>query len=392
MKGGIYIIDIKYKKIYEAFINHYKEKHVNPWHEITEEELNQIYNNIIANYNIDDDYSFNYLMNVIIKKLSGILDAHTQYEDVQRIPMNFKIFENEVLVNYPKELKGASLLSINGISIIEVIKELDSVITYGTEGKKKYETEKALFNKKKLFGIPLFRNSDELIMNLKTIEGRIITKKFTKEEEYSKDEMFDDLEYRYGRPGTYKFENGKLIITHSSVQNRFKENIENMINELNKINLSEIDTIIVDIRGNIGGNSAHNKPLIEFLKNSNKNILCLTDYRVFSGGRYALLDLIKLGATTIGTEISTPLNCYGNNEWIGYNNHWFSSSSSFLAPNIGWSVSSKEEYLSKATEEKVTPVFFKPDIYIEQSKEDYLNGVDTILNYALSYNKNNSKK
>ncbi|MDD3453014.1 MAG: hypothetical protein PHN42_01885 [Bacilli bacterium] len=386
------MIDIKYKEMYDAFINHYKNKHVNPWHEISEEDLNQIYNSIIYNYNIDNDYSFNYLMNVVIKQLSGILDAHTQYEDVQRISINFRIIDNEVLVNYPNQLRGSILLSINGVNISEVVKELDSVITYGTEGKKKYETEKALFNKKILFGIPLFRNSNSLIMKFKTIDGNIIIKEFKKNEKYSSDEMFDDIEYRYGNPGTYKIENGKLIINHSSVQNRYKENIENMINELNQLDLSEIDTIIVDIRGNTGGNSAHNKPLMEFIKNSNKKILCLTDYRVFSGGRYALLDLVRLGATTIGSEISTPLNCYGNSDWLEYNNHWFSSSSWFLAPNIGWGASSKEEYISEVNEEIVTPVFFKPDFYIEQNKEDYINEIDTILNCVLTYDRILSKK
>ena len=371
--------------MYDTFINHYKDKHVNPWHEISEDELNNIYNTIVSNQDITDDYSFNYLMNFIIKKLSGILDAHTQYNDIQRIPMNFKIFDNEVVANYPGDLKGATLISINGIDINTIIKELDNVITYGTEGKKKYETENSLFNKKKLFGIPLLRNANTLTMNFITIDGNIITKEFKKEEHYLENEMFDQLEYQYGKPGTYCINNNKLIITHSSVQNRFKENIESMINELSKINLSEIDTIIVDIRGNTGGNSAHNKPLMEFLKSSNKRILCLTDYRVFSGGRYALLDLIRLGATTIGTEISTPLNCYGNCDWLEYKGHWFSSSYCFLAPNFGWSASSKEEYSSEVTNKLITPVFFKPDIFVEQSKEDYMLGIDTILEYAKNY-------
>ena len=379
------MISPKYKEMYDVFINHYKDKHVNPWHEISEEELNNIYNNIVFNQDIVDDYSFNYLMNVIIKKLSGILDAHTQYSDIQRIPMNFKIFDNEVLVNYPDNLKGASLISINGIDINTIIEELDNVITYGTEGKKKYETEKALFNKKKLFGIPLLRNTDTLTMNFITTNDNMITREFKKEENYPENEMFNQLEYKYGKPGTYCINDNKLIITHSSVQNRFKENIEGMINDLNKLDLSEIDEIIVDIRGNTGGNSAHNKPLMEFLKKSNKRLICLTDYRVFSGGRYALLNLINLGATTIGTGISTPLNCYGNSNWLEYKNHWFSSSESFLAPNFGWSASTKEEYSSEVTNELITPVFFKPDIYVEQSKEDYIAGVDTILEYALNH-------
>lgn len=46
--------------------------------------------------------------------------------------------------------------------------------------------------------------------------------------------------------------------------------------------LSNIDTIIIDIRGNTGGNAALNKILIDFLKdNSDKLLICLTDYRVF---------------------------------------------------------------------------------------------------------------
>lgn len=142
------MISTKYKEIYDVFINHYKIKHVDPGHEITEDELNSIFNKIISTQNINDDYSFNYLMNYIIKKLSGILDAHTQYEDVQIIPMNFKLFDNEVIVNYPNNLKGANLISINGIDMNIIIKELDNIITYGTEGKRKYEIEQALFNKK----------------------------------------------------------------------------------------------------------------------------------------------------------------------------------------------------------------------------------------------------
>lgn len=386
------MISPKYKEMYDVFINHYKDKHVNPWHEISEEELNNIYNNIVSNQDIDDDYSFNYLMNFIIKKLSGILDAHTQYEDIQKIPMNFKMFNNEVVVNYPENLKGSTLVSINGIDINTIISELDSVITYGTEGKRKYETEKALFNKKKLFGIPLLRNAETLVMNIKKIDDNVISKEFKKEEKYSEEEMFNQLEYQYGKPGTYCLDNGKLIITHSSVQKRFKDNIESMIDELNKLDLSEIDTVIVDIRGNTGGYSAYNKPLMDFLKNSNKKIICLTDYRIFSGGRYALLDLVRLGATTIGTEISTPLNCYGNSDWIEYDKHWFSSSSCFLAPNFGWSASTKEEYTSEITNELITPVFFKPDIYVEQSKEDYIVGVDTVLEYAINYEKSMHKQ
>lgn len=384
------MITLEYKNMYDAFINHYKEKCVNPWHEISEEELNKIYDGIVTTQNIDDDYSFKYLMNFVIKKLSGKSDAHTVYDDIDCIPMNFKIFNDEVLVNFPEHLKGSKLLAINGIDINVILKEIDNVITYGTEGKKVFETEKALFNKKLLFGLSLLRNVDILSMKFIDLEDNEFEKTFVKNEKYSSDQMWDRLKYLHDNPGTYEIKDNKLIISHTSVQNRYKETIESMVEKLRKLDLESIDTIVVDIRGNTGGNSANNKSLMDFLKNSGKRIICLTDYKVFSGGRYALLDLVKLGATTIGTEIGTPLNCYGNCDWIEYNKHYFSSSSWYLAPNIGWSASSQEEYASEVTEEILKPVYFKPDIEIEQTKEDYINGIDTVLSYT--FEMLNSKK
>lgn len=378
------MISIKYKEMYDVFINHYKNKHVNPWHEISESELDKLYNNIVSNQDINDDYSFNYLMNVILKRLSGEVDAHSKYDDVKMIPMNFRIFGEDVIINYPDNLKGYELISINGLDIKDVLNQLDDVITYGTEGKRIYELEKALFNKKKMFGIPMFRGADSLVMSFKKTDGRIITREFKKDEEYSEEEMFNWDIFAYGNVGTYGVKDKKLIINYSSVQNKFKSNIENMMSEISKLDLSEIDTIIVDIRGNTGGNSGLNKPLIDFIIKSKKGIICLTDYRVFSSGKSLLVDLIKLGAITIGTGISTPLNCYGNSDWIKYNGYRFSSSSCFFAPNYEWSASSKEEYKSEVRDEFITPVIFMPDVYIEQSKEDYLNGIDNVLEYALS--------
>lgn len=378
------MISIKYKEMYDVFINHYKNKHVNPWHEISESELDKLYNNIVSNQDINDDYSFNYLMNVILKRLSGEVDAHSKYDDVKMIPMNFRIFGEDVIINYPDNLKGYELISINGYDIKDVLDQLDDVITYGTEEKRIYELEKALFNKKKMFGIPMFRGAASLVMSFKKTDGRIITREFKKDEEYSEEEMFDWDIFAYGNVGTYGVKDKKLIINYSSVQNKFKSNIENMMSEISKLDLSEIDTIIVDIRGNTGGNSGLNKPLIDFIIKSKKGIICLTDYRVFSSGKSLLVDLIKLGAITIGTGISTPLNCYGNSDWIEYNGYRFSSSSCFFAPNYEWSASSKEEYKSEVRDEFITPVIFMPDVYIEQSKEDYLNGIDNVLEYALS--------
>jgi len=111
------MITLKYKKI-----------HINPWHEINEEELNTM--------NINNDYNFKYFMDYIIKRLNGKSDAHTKLNIMSALPINFRIFDNEIIVIYPEEIKGNILLSINGINIETIVNEIDNIISYGTEVKK----------------------------------------------------------------------------------------------------------------------------------------------------------------------------------------------------------------------------------------------------------------
>lgn len=385
------MISTKYKNIYESFINHYKNVHVNPWHEISEEELNNIYNNLIKSMDVTDDYTFNYLMNYIIKKLSGLTDAHTGYDDWCFIPLLFRVFDNDVYISFPEELKGSKVITINDIPIENILKELENITTYGTEGQKIHQYEKSLFNAKKLFGLPSLRESSSLTFEI-----------------CKKDEFIERITYekkgKYERPpfngywdknATYEIKGNSLIYNHFTVQNQFKEKIEESISHLEKEDLSNVSKFIIDLRGNTGGNSALNKPLMAFLeKHQDKTLIVLTDYRIFSGGRYALIDLIKLGAVSIGTEIGTPLNCYGNSNWINVDGYAFASSESYLSPGIEKSVfaHTKEDFKNNITEEDLIPNIFKPDIYVEEKVEDFLNGNDSIMNEALNYQPANRLK
>ncbi len=385
------MISAKYKKIYEEFINKYKEIHINPWHEITEEELNKIVSELISKMEINDIYGFKYFIDYIIKRLSGKSDAHTKSAIEFPLPINFKIFNNDVLINYPNELKTGKLISINDVSIEKIIEELDSVITYGTEGKRRYELEKYLFNSIILFGLPSLRKCDKLTFKILTFDGKEITRTFKKDEEYK--DNFDYDKYLYGDNATFRIEDDVLIYNHSSVQPKFKQQIETAVNNMRKLDLINIDKIIIDLRGNTGGNSAFNKILMDFLcEHKDKELIALTDYRVFSAGRYALMDLIKLGAVTIGEEISTPINCFGNSHWINIDNYNFSISECYFHPVYDIGIKSKEEFNSKVTEDILKPYIYRPDIVVEQTEEDYIYGVDTILNYAIKYSNQKQRK
>lgn len=385
------MISIKYQNIYNQFIQNYKKIHIDPYHEISEDEIASIYNELVNSMDITDDYNFYYFVNYIIKRLNGKSDAHTKLDMVSIMPINFKLFDDAVIVNYPEELKGASLKAINGVDIIQILNEMDNILTYGTPGKKRFEIEKGLFNRYTMFSLPSLRNSEELSYEFETLDGHIITKKFDRKINELDGKTFDYDKFLYGNPATYKIIGDILVYRHSSVQSKFEGKIKESIDILEKKDLSHILTIIIDLRGNTGGDSGLNKFIIDFLKNHvDKKLLCLTDYRVFSAGRYALGDLIKLGAVTIGEEISTPINCFGNSNWVLFDKYSFSISGCYFNPFINYFARSKEDFAETKTDELLKPVIFKPDVYIKQSKEDFIKNKDTVLNYALNFGKEKS--
>lgn len=380
------MVSIKYQKIYNQFIENYKQIHLAPWHEINEDELKKIYINLVNTMNITDMYTFKYFMDYIIKRLNGKSDAHTKLDMVSTFPINFKIFDDEIIVNYPEVLKGASLKTIDDISILQIVGEIEDVISYGTDGKRRFEIEKALFNRYTMFSLPSFRGKQELSYTFITPNGDTIIKTFKKNEKDQDGQLFDYDEYLYGNNATYKIIDNILIYNHSSVQSQFEGKIKAAIEKLIKEDLTHINTIIIDIRGNTGGNSGLNSLLINFLKkHPDKKLLCLTDYRVFSAGRYALGDLIELGATTIGSEISTPINCFGNNNWINIDGYNFVISEKYFNPFLKYSANNKEQFSKDKSTELLAPYIFKPDIYIEETKQDFIEGKDTVLNFALKH-------
>lgn len=385
------MISTKYKNIYETFIEQYEKIHVNPWHKITKKELNNVVNELIIKMNVNDIYSFKYFIDYIIKRLSGASDAHTKSAIEYPLPINFKIFSENVLVNYPENLKKSKLVSINEVKIEKILDELEDVITYGTEGKRRSELEKYLFNSIILFGLPSLRKYEELTFKILTLDGKEITRTFKKDEEYK--DNFDYDRFLYGDNATFRIEEDALIYNHSSVQSKFKKQIEIAINNMKKLDLTIINRIIIDLRGNTGGDAAVNQILIDFLtEHKDKTLITLTDYRVFSAGRYALRDLINLGSITIGEKIGTPINCYGNSNWINIDNIRFSISERYFHPLYNIGIKSKEEFKSKITEEILNPCIFKPDILVEETAEDYVLGIDAILEYAKKYNMQNQRK
>ena len=382
------MISDKYKKMYNKFKENYMEYHINPWHEISENDLDSIYDYLINNMDIVDDYMFDYFINYIIKRLSGVLDAHTEFgmKTKDFLPIRFKFTENELLVLEPSELFGCKLTQVNDIYINKIIEELEEVITYGTKGWRLNKLERALYIKRKLFSIPSLRGKNEVIFKLENLDGNKLEKL------YYKDKVYNQIE-EVNKNATYEIKNNALIINHSSVKISEEEKIIEMLKKIRNENLSNINKIIIDLRGNTGGNSRLNKYLVDFLNNQiNKDLIVLTDYRIFSGGSFALVDLINIGATTIGEGIGTPINAYGSGgiSWID-DAYMFRISGGFCLYNENRSslicIKDREEFKQYVTEEKQVPIIFIPDIIVHQTKDDFIKKHDVVLEKALNMSK-----
>ncbi len=378
----------KYNNTFNEFITKYEEIHVNPWHCISKEEFMKKKDELLTTMDVTDVYSFTYFIKYLIKVLCGTSDAHTIFDMSSNLPINFKIINNEVLINYPDDLKGCTLISINDIDIKIILNELDKVVSYGTEGKRLFELEKALFNELLLFSIPKFRNVNELAFKMKNPNNETITMIFKKNDQYQ--DTFNMKEYLYGNNnGTFKIVNDTLIYNHRNLQQENESTIKESIEELNKLDLTNVNKIIIDLRGNLGGNSALNKPLMNFLSNhKDKQLITLTDRRIFSAGRYALFDLINLGSITIGEGIGTPLNCYGNSSRFTLNQYYtFVVSEMYFDPTRQIEIKTKEDF-EKLDKSILEDTIFKPDYFVTQTKEDFISGKDTILEFALNLEPN----
>lgn len=373
-----------YQNALKEFISEYERLHINPWHNISKKELENICKELISKYEIDDGHKFNYFMNYIIKRLSGVNDTHTKFRMRTTIlPFNYRIFGEEVVVNYPDGLKGSTLESINEVSISKILNELDDVITYGTLERKRYELEKSLFDMSLLFSLPSLRESVELTFEFKTIDGEIEKRTIDKKDVMTSDDQFDIEEYYYGDTGTYEIKEETLIYRHCSVQNEYKSIIEESVREISGLDYSKINKIIIDLRGNIGGNSGLNKSLLDFLsEHKDKKLVVLTDYRISSSGSLALYDLIKLGCVTVGEGIGTPFNSYGEQVWLDIGKYRFAVSTSYYIPSMDMKISNKEN-IEKIDSEVFKPMIFKPDYYVESTKEDFINNKDKVLEFAL---------
>lgn len=148
-----------------------------------------------------------------------------------------------------------------------------------------------------------------------------------------------------------------------------------LFTDLDKILDLNPKKIIVDLRNNQGGNSSLFDPISKILRayiNKKKpQVFCLINRRVFSSGVLNTHEMkYKLGALLVGQPTGQGVNHYGEVK-------------TFKLPNTKIEVQYSSKFF-KLIEDNATTI--KPDILIEPTIDDYMNGKDPVLNYCLTQN------
>lgn len=355
----------------------------------SKKELNNFINTFLKNNKINDDYDFFYFMNCIIKYMSGHIDAHTRLimsNNNNAYPLSIQYINNKLYVTRCSEEKYSysELLEINNVSISKITEELEKCTSYGTTNWFFNRLHSDLNDKNILLSLPSIKNNAKYI-EYKTSKGIIkyeINKDYSKELTIIRKEDFKQ----------FQIKDNILIFKYPKCTNKFIPDIKKIKNLIHDNN---INIFILDLRGNSGGKSSLIEPLIKYLKHTRLKLVTLVNKSVFSSGRMAAINMLKIGSKIVGQGIGTPINCFG---YIFGNGELPNTKFTFNFSRVYWYEDKKRHIIkgiyTKNKLHKFPKSFFEPkyleiDYYINLTIDDYKSEKDVMLEKCCDWIKNN---
>lgn len=331
------------------------------------------------------DLEFKYHLATIVAKLG---DQHTYIPFFKTLFWKLKYIDDKLYIIHDFRNKNSTntykyIKSINGILVNEIIKSFISMVPTDIYQWKLATMQDMILSKDFLKSINIIKN-DEYIIELN--DGTIID--INEELKKEGSNLLKAFDFN-------KITEETFYIKYGSCNSPTPNRIENFFEEVQKtIDNNNFKNIIVDLRGNFGGNSKYFTDFSNFLDKKYKdlNYYTLIDESVFSSGSWALNDMIELGSILIGntpgaykdafgeiksTELpNSKIKCICSIKYWKYENGKFNE---YKKDNIN----EVKEYLYE---------FYEPDIMIKPTIDDYKENNDVALNTALDYIKKKKHK
>lgn len=361
-----------------------KETHIDVYINNDDGKINQIINDVLKDKKINSKYDLYYYVNLIIKKIFDKTDSHTKMifkDSSATLPVRLKWINNKVYIIRTdfdnQDLMYGKVLKINDIEVNLLIEEIKNMTAYSTEEFLRMPIEVTLRTVEKLKTLPsIDSNADEYKFEILKDNNLIKRNLKSNGNELLK---INNMSKNY----MYNIIDDKIQIIYNACKQDYDGQMNDFVKEIDEVsNINNINKFIVDIRGNTGGNSNVIKILIDFLKD--KEVVTLVDEFVFSGGRFALIDLQTIGSKTVGTGIGTSINCFGNIEVIEYDDFLIPVSKKYFYYDDGMKEVTTKSELEKLDKKYFEPIIFKPDYYSENTIDDLKNNYDRQLDTAIN--------
>lgn len=376
--------------LYDTII---EQNHFNS--DMTKEDLNKIKNKIINKINDISDYEFGYELR---KLAASKHDTHTKVYgkpslqekylvplwDIAKFNDGFYMFTT--YEEYKDYLEN-KIVAINGHSIDEILEAFKPYISYENDIKLEAEILQLFQDASLLKYIGIIDDTASIKVTFQSEDGKI--EEIEMNTIYSKNMdrnkfVFNEYKqpitsYDYNR--IYKFfplDDNTLFIQYNMCTEDENLSIKDFQDQLEKdINKNKYSKVIFDLRYNTGGQydifvDVINK--IGELKNKkNFELYTLIGEATFSAGVMHAVDLKNdFDAILVGSETSGNVNFYADNMY-------------FQLPNSKLNVLCSTAFVEG--DKNYTGSFLSPDIKVNHSLKDYINGIDKDVETVLEIKK-----
>lgn len=379
------------KEDLQYFKKELPKRHKNLFHSMTKKEFNDRTNKLISKV---DKLTNKQVFTELNKIVASVGDAHTtmNYWDGYSYPLQFQIFDGNVyVVNADKSLEGmmySKVTKIDGVEINSITEKLKTLISHENDSWVLAMLPNYLQAPVYMYGLGIIKDETKSVFTVQkdgTEQTYTVTSlKYGENADFVNKKSEDVLIGYYDKYYDYKYLNDQkaLYFQYNVCADMDSYKFADFNNKMfDVIEKNNVDKIIVDLRNNSGGNSEILNPFTNRLKsylakNTNVKVYVLVGRSTFSSGMFAIYRIKEAAPTaiTVGEPTGGAIDCYGevksfnlpNSQLpISYSTKYFAFSTTFSYKNSGVGT-------------------FLPDKSAQATIEDYKNGTDSVLNYALS--------
>lgn len=364
------------------------KKHPNLFFNISEEKFNAKIEEVIENSGEMNKEEQQIALEQILS-LAG--DAHTNSEttDGSMYPLDFTIIDEEIYIINANEkyqdMLFSKVLSIDGVDSDTILQRLETIIPHENQYWVAARVPRKLRFPSYLFGLSIVKEKASATFTVEKdgiVRSVVVKPTFYIAIKFVNTQSSRNLLDQYDRNYVFDYypEEKTLLFSYNSCM-EMSEPFEDFNKKMFQcMEENDVNRIILDVRNNVGGNSEVLNPFTEKLptfieQHPDTKVFILVGRRTFSGGMFAIFrtkDAVP-DAIIVGENTGGALSIYAEIDYLD-----------LPCSEVPVSCSTKYYRFSEifAYQNKGVDTC-EPDVQIGVTIEDFIEGKDPVLDYAL---------